>query len=194
MENEKRVSETNEASMNKRDYSKEIWYLNQFKDLIDFNIYERSTYCEDNFYSTIARYIDCLQKSSQKNREQQIQKLIDSIKNFSWDEIEKIKRVYLFFYDKKIKRYELNWMETNASALKLARNDITAREKRYTPNENWKINALFPWIVSSAIPERYYTRFTQSWLESKVMDKNRENFVNSMKKQREKADELAKKL
>ena len=100
MENEKRVSETNEASMNKRDYSKEIWYLNQFKDLIDFNIYERSTYCEDNFYSKIARYIDCLQKSSQKNREQQIQKLIDSIKNFSWDEIEKIKRVYLFFYDK----------------------------------------------------------------------------------------------
>ena len=171
-------------------YEKEFWYLNQFKNLIDFNIYERSTYCEDNFYSTIARYIDCLQKNSHTNREQQTQKLIDSIKNFSWNEIEKIKRVDLFFYDKKIKRYELNWMGTNASALKLARNDITAREKKYIPNENWKINALFPWIVSSAIPERYYTRFSQSWLESKVIEENRKNFVNAMRHWMEKAEEF----
>lgn len=194
MENEKKVSESNETSLNKRDYSKEIWYLNQFKDLINFNIYEESTYCEDNFYSTIARYIDYLQKNLQIDREQQIQKLIDSIKNFSWNEIEKLKRIYLFFYDKKINRYEANWMKTNASALRLARNDINARERRYIPNKNWKIDAIFPWIVSKAIPERYYTRFSQSWMESKVINENRKNFVDSMKKQREKADELAKKL
>lgn len=194
MENEKKVNESNENSLNKKDYAKEIWFLNQFKGLIDFNIFEKSTYCEDNFYSTIARYIDCLQKESQIDWEQDIEKLLNALKNFKWNEIDKIKNTYLFFYDKKIKRYEKNWWETNANALKLARIDINTREEWFIPNEQWKIDAIFPWIIKQAIPERYYTRFTESWVEEKVINENRKNFVDSMKKQREKADELEKKL
>lgn len=194
MENEKRVTEINEKSINNKDYSKELLYLNHFKWLVDFNIFERSTYCEDNFYSTIAWYINCLQKDSEKDWEQKIQKLINSLINFKWNEIEKIKSLCLFFHDKKVKRYETNWREDNADTLRLSHNSIKSWENTFIPNEQWKIKAIFPWMVSQAIPERYYTWFSQSWMESKVINENRKNFVDSMKKQREKADELAKKL
>lgn len=194
MENEKKFTETNENSLNKKDFSKEFSYLNQIKWLINFNLFKQSTLCENNFYETIAWYIDNSQKEDFVNWENSIQKLINSLKNFKWSEPEKLKYLYRFFGEKKITRFEANWWQKKASNLKELLSEDDMMDFSFTLNSEWKVRAIFPWMIREAIPERYYTWTTASGFENKVISENRSALARSIKEQREKADELVKKL
>lgn len=188
MENEKLSINTNETSLEKRDCSKEYWYLNQLKWKLTFDFYKNPELCESNFYSSIAWYIDTLQKENW-NWEAKIQNFINSITSFEWSDSEKLLYTDKFLMKEKQEWYNKQNMDYDAKLLKSILSRVDDMYKR------WEGHVLtVTWVKPSMIPERYYWRFSQSWLESKVMNKNRENFVNSMKKQREKADELAKKL
>ncbi len=194
MEKEQKTVEKNEDSLNKRDYSKEFSYLNEIRWLINFNIFESSTFCEDNFCTTIAWYIDNLQKEKPEIWEKEIKDLINSIKIFQWTESEKLKNLFYFFWEKKAIRFENNWWWDNAKIMRdlLTRKDSLNR--LYTPNSEWKIKWNFPWIIKEAIPDRYYIRSIKSGLEDKIVNTNRSSLASTIRKQREKADELKKKL
>lgn len=194
MENEKKFTETNENSLNKRDYSREFSYLNQIKWLINFNLYEQSTFCESNFCKTIARYIDSLQKKKPTNWEKDIQDFINSIKNFKWSEPEKLKYLEYFFGEKKIIWFKSNWWQEKANNLRRLLNKTDLINLSYKPNSEWKIDVVFPWMIKEGIPERYYTWTTNSGFEDKVIRENRSALAKSIREQREKANGLQKLL
>ena len=188
MENEKTLINTNETSLEQRNYSKEFWYLNQLKWKLDFDFYKNPILSESNFYSSIARYIYTLQKEGW-NREGEIQKFINSIINFNGSNPEK-----LLYIDKFLGEKQLKWSEEKGMNLdvELLESIITKLEKRY---ERWsRIIDSMIWVKPSMIPQRFYWRFTQSWLESKVIEENRKNFVNAMRQWMKKAEELKKEL
>lgn len=194
IEQEKKVIDWNEGSLNKSDRTNEFNYLDQLKWLIKFNLYTKPTLCENNFCETIAWYIDCLQKENEATREQKVQELINFLKDFQWTEIEKLYYIDRYFNEKKIVWLETNWRSNNAKLLKLSPHEVEVLKRLYKPNNEWKIEARFVWIITQAIPERYRIRFRERWLEAKVMAENRQNFVNAMRKQNEEAEKLKKDL
>ena len=188
MENEKKSINTNETSLEQRDYSKEYWYLNQLKWKFDFNFYKNPILSESNFYSSIAWYIDNSKKENW-NWEEKVQNFIDTIQNLNSSDSEKLLYADKILIKEKQKRYKENNMDFDFDILESISSDL---DDRYKQGNNTVL--CVTWIKSFMIPERYYWRFTESWLEAKVMNKNRENFVTAMKHWREKAEELKKKL
>ena len=181
----------NNTLSSENDYSKEFHYINQFKWLIDFNIFTKPTLCESRFFETIAWYIDCLQKEDETTWEQKIQELIDSIITFKWNIWDKLWYIEKFFYDKKISRLEANWWEKKAEIAKMWPEWIEIWKSMFIPNEEWKIRGKFTWIISPAIPERYRIRFKESGVEAKVIEENRKNFVAAMRHWMEKAEGIS---
>ena len=192
MENETKKIEKFEWSVNTRSYEKEYWFLDQIIWYLKFDIYEDPLYCEKNFYSSLARYIDLLQKENPNSWETEVQKFINSIKNFSGTEVEKLKYVDKFFRQQQITRYKKINKPWYA---KLTENSINGLDFLYShTNEEWKCRWLMNCTPTYAIPERFYPRFTKSWLEKRVQDRNRDEFVKAMRYWREQADKLKEEL
>lgn len=184
----------NNTASSRSDYTKEFGYLDQIVNLVDFDLFEieKKTLCESNFCETIAWYIDCLQKEDGATREQKIQDLINELANFKWNWKEK--RLYLehFFNEKKVIRLSANWRENRAKLLQFTPRELDLINEMYKINNDWeKIEATFVWIMPETIPEWYWIRFRQSWVESKVMAENRNNFIESMKGWMEKAEGIS---
>lgn len=192
MENEWKITNRTEKSLEKRDYSKEYWYLNNLKWIINFDIFNNPTLTEHNFYSSIARYIDLTQKAKSNEREEYTSKFIDEIKQFNWEnEYEKIKKIDIYLTEKAIKWYKENWYWSNAWILERSLKNI---EFLYKKDEKWKIKRTFSWIINSEIPERYYWRLRESWLWNRILKENKIAFARTIREQKEKADELKDKL
>lgn len=192
MENEKNLTNINEKSINKQDFSKEYEYLNKLKWYINFDLYKSPISCESNFYESLAWYIEKQKKLDISSREVKVSDFINSIINYKGTEQEKLLYIDKFLKTKKQEWFKENNMDWEAQWYDYLLQNI---DKEYnTLDENWKINVYINWIGNSEIPERYYWRFTESWLEAKVMNKNRENFVAAMKRWMEKAEELKKQL
>ena len=103
MENEKKLTNSNETSLESRDFDKEFWYLNQLEWLINFDLFKKSALSEYNFYSSIARYIDTAQKTNLEEREDNIKTLINQLKQYEWDdEYKKIMQIDNFLSKLKI--------------------------------------------------------------------------------------------
>ena len=118
-----------------------------------------------------------------------IQNLINSVINFNGPDNEKLLYADKILIKEKQKWYNKKNLDYDTELLESILSRIDNMYKR------WKGHvSTVTWVKSFMIPERYYTRFTESWVEEKVINENRKNFVDSMKKQREKADELVKKL
>lgn len=128
----------NNASNSESDYTKEFGYLDQIKRLVDFNLFEKKTYCESCFCETIARYIDCLQKEDETTREQKIQNLIDKLVNFNWNEKEKLRYLFNFFKEKKVIRLSANWRETRAKLLQFTPEQLDLMKEMFEIDNDWK--------------------------------------------------------
>ena len=192
MENEKKLTNSNETSLESRDFDKEFWYLNQLEWLINFDLFKKSALSEYNFYSSIARYIDTAQKTNLEEREDNIKTLINQLKQYEWDdEYKKIMQIDNFLSKLKIERYNKHNYWVNA---KLLGKELDNLQYNYEKNEDWKINRIFPWIVKEAIPERFYIRSIKNNKSDKLLKENKSALIKSIREQREKADELAKKL
>ena len=192
MENEKKLTNSNETSLESRDFDKEFWYLNQLEWLINFDLFKKSALSEYNFYSSIARYIDTAQKTNLEEREDNIKTLINQLKQYEWDdEYKKIMQIDNFLSKLKIERYNKHNYWVNA---KLLGKELDNLQYNYEKNEDWKINRIFPWIVKEAIPERFYIRSIKNNKSDKLLKENKSALIKSIREQREKADELEKKL
>lgn len=188
MENERNSTNVPETSLEQGDYNKEYWYLNQLKWKLDFRFCQNPALCESNLYSSIAWYIDTIKKEGWE-REEKIQSFINSIINLDASDSEKLLYVDKILIKEKQKWYNKEKMDYDVKLLEsiLSRIDnMYKREKGHLP--------IVTWIKPFMIPERYYWRFTESWIEWRVIDENRKNFINSIKEQRKKIDELEKKL
>lgn len=188
MENEKKSINTNEVSLEKRDYTKEFWYLNQLKWKFSFDFYKNPVLCESNFYSSIAWYIDTLQKENW-DWETKIQDFINSIINFDGPDYEKLLYADKFLIKEKQEWYNKKNLNYDAELLESILSRIDSMYKRW----KWHVSSI-TWVKSFMVPERYFWRFTQSWLEAKVIEEHRKNFVNAMRHWMEKAEELKKGL
>lgn len=188
MEKEKNLINANEISLEQRDYSKEYGYLNQLKWKFDFSFYKNPVLSESNFYSSIAWYIDVL-KNEGWNWEEKIQSFIDSILNFNDSDPEKLLYADKILIKEKQKWYKEKNMSFDFDLLKSLSSDLDDRYKQ----GNGKVLCV-TWIKSFMIPERYFKRFSESWIEAKVINQNRANFVNAMKHWREKAEKLKNEL
>ena len=192
MENEKKLTNSNETSLESRDFDKEFWYLNQLEWLINFDLFKKSALSEYNFYSSIARYIDTAQKTNLEEREDNIKTLINQLKQYEWDdEYKKIMQIDNFLSKLKKERYNKHNYWVNA---KLLGKELDNLQYNYEKNEDWKINRIFPWIVKEAIPERFYIRSIKNNKSDKLLKENKSALIKSIREQREKADELEKKL
>ncbi len=192
MENEKKLTNSDETSLESRDFDKEFWYLNQLEWLINFDLLKKSALSEYNFYSSIARYIDIVQKANIKGRENNIKALINKLKQYEWDdEYKKIMQIDTFLSKLKIERYNKHNYWVNA---KLLEKELDNFQYTYEKNEDGKIDRIFPWIVKEAIPERFYIRSIRNNKADKLLKENRSALSKSIREQRKKADDLAKKL
>lgn len=184
MEKEKQSINTNEVSLEKRDCSKEYWYLNQLKWKLDFGFYKNPVLCESNFYSSIAWYIDTLQKEY-GDREVKLQDFINSIINFNGSDSDKLLYADKILIKEKQKWYDKNNMDYDK---KLLDEILTSIDNMY---KKWNGHVLtVTWVKSFMIPEWYNWRFTESWLEAKVVWENRKNIAAAMRHWMEKAEQL----
>lgn len=193
MENERNLTNSNEASsLEKRDYSKEYWYLNQLKWLINFDLFTKPTTSERHFYATIARYIDMMQKSKPNEREGAVQTFLNQIKQYEWeDEYDKIMHIDRFLAELTINWYKENNYWDNAWLLERELRNI---QYLYEKNENWKIDRILPWIIINAIPERYYWWLLETWLWDRIIGENRSALANTIREQKLKSEELKNRL
>ena len=192
MENEKKLTNSDETSLESRDFDKEFWLLNQLEWVINFDLFKKSALSEYNFYSSIARYIDIAQKTNLKERENNIKTLINKLKQYEWDdEYKKIMQIDTFLSKLKIERYNKHNYWVNA---KLLERELNNFQYTYEKNKDGKIDRIFPWIVKEAIPERFYIRSIKNNKADKLLKENRSALSKSIREQREKADELEKKL
>lgn len=192
MENEKKLTNSDETSLESRDFDKEFWYLNQLEWLINFDLFKKSALSEYNFYSSIARYIDIAQKANLNGRENNIKALINKLKQYKWvDEYEKIMQIDTFLSKLKIERYNKNNYWVNA---KLLERELDNFHYTYEKNEDGKIDRIFPWIVKESIPERFYIRSIRNNKADKLLKENKIAFARTIREQKEKADELKDKL
>ena len=189
MESEKNLINGPEITLEKRDRSKEYWYLNQLKSHLTFGFYKDPVLAESNFYSSIAWYIDTLQKTDW-NWETKIKEFIDSIINFNGSDSEKLLYADKFLIREKQKWYKDHNMNFDMNLLESILSRI---DDAYKTDGKGRVLAV-TWVKPFMIPQRYYARFTDSWIEARVIDQNRSNFINSMKNQVEKAEELKNRL
>lgn len=192
MENERKATDTNEKSLESRDYSKEYWYLNQLKWIINFELFTNPTLIEHNFYSNIARYIDMIQKTEWEEWETHITNFINKIKDFNDEnDYERIKKIDIYLTEITLKRFQ----ESNLwDCARFLENSLGNIKYLYKKDENGKIHWIFSWIINTAIPERYYWWLWESWLWDRILKDNKIAFARAIREQREKADELKDKL
>ena len=166
----------NETGINTQNYSKEFSYLNQLKWKIPFNlICTKSIICEDNFFSTLARYIE---KQKEKNIswwEVEIQNLVSSIINGKyWKWIDLLKNINTLFLKKQIERYSSQWEMFYVEYLEdlLKYSDYVFKDQW-----DWKTSTVLAWIASNLVPERYFKWSADNWLINEIRDKNIENLA-----------------
>ena len=180
----------NNTLSSENDYTKEFGYLDQASWALDFNLLKDPLYSEQWFYTTLARYIELMKTENKDNREIKIQEFINKIKNFPWSGKEKIKN-----YDILITKILLNWYSKKWDRFaKILQYRLDNSIDIIYEDYEWKINTSLVSIDVKSIPEWFYWRFTKSGLEERVVNRNREYFVESMRYQREKADELKQDL
>ena len=192
MENEKKITASNETIQESKNYSKEYNYINQLVWIIDFNLFKKSTQCENCFYSTIARYIDTMQKERPNDREIAVENFIYEIKKCEWnDEYEKIMQIDIYLSKLKIDRYKKHNDQAWAELLEF---ELKNFKYTYKKDQDWKIRRILPWVIIDKIPSRYYYWLWESWLWDRIVKENRSAFARTIREQREKSEELKKDL
>ena len=177
-------------------YEKEFAILNCLHEKLDFSVFTEPVLCESNFFETMAWYIETLKDDDTldengmplwKNWDVRCWALVDKILEFEDDK----KRYWFidrFFHPLKIDWLMTHGWEQNARIAKIGPKVLEIWESMFHLDDDKKIKAEIPGIVSPAIPQWYWTWFKESGLEAKVIGENRKNFVAAMRHGMEKGN------
>lgn len=167
-------------------YKKEFAILDGLVGKFSFHIFKNSVLAEADFFSEIAWYIEVLKQEFPDDWESTVNQFIDDALR-----IEDVFDKFLFI-EKAFLEIEIEWYSTHYHDgdkrydfnLESCKSLLERSDRRYRwGRENYpqrKTIQRLPGILTSLIPQWYWTWFDGSILEKKVMGVNRQNFINAL--------------
>jgi len=166
---------TSEKRLNTSSHLKEFWYLNQLVWKIPFDLCENSVFCKNNFFSTLARYVETLKDEKPELWENEIQEFINSVKDGGFGKwFDLLRNLTIFLCKKQMERYDKNWNQDSVRIMK----SIIDSKYLLEEEENWKTRSVIPWVRTELIPDWYYEWTANSWLYNEIRERNVKDLAN----------------